>query len=154
MDEAIVQYQQALQLKPDYAGAHNNLGNALLQKGRVEEAIVQYQQALQNNPNYLKAQGSLAWLLATAPLASQRNGNQAVELAERANQSSGGANPMILRALAAAYAETGRFDDAAQTIQRAIDLAQTAGQASMAATLNNELNLYKSGRPFPLENNK
>jgi Tfp pilus assembly protein PilF len=28
VDEAIIQYQEALALKPDYAEAHNNLGAA------------------------------------------------------------------------------------------------------------------------------
>ena len=51
MDEAIAQYQKALQIKPDNAEARNNLGNALLQKGRVDEALVQYQKALQIKPD-------------------------------------------------------------------------------------------------------
>ena len=51
VDEAIVHYQMALQIKPDFAETHNNLGNALCQKGRVDEAIVYYQKALQINPD-------------------------------------------------------------------------------------------------------
>ena len=35
--------------------AHNNLGNALFQKGNVDEAIVHYQKALQINPDYAEA---------------------------------------------------------------------------------------------------
>ena len=42
MDEAIRQYQEAIRLKPDYAEAHNNLGNALAEKGQMDEAIRQY----------------------------------------------------------------------------------------------------------------
>ena len=37
-----------LQIKPDYAEALNNLGNALLQKGKMDEAIYQFQKALAN----------------------------------------------------------------------------------------------------------
>jgi len=37
VDEAISHYQTALQIKPRYANAHNNLGGALLQKGNVDE---------------------------------------------------------------------------------------------------------------------
>jgi cytochrome c-type biogenesis protein CcmH/NrfG len=59
MDEAITQYQEALEIRPDFAEAHNNLGNALLQKGNVGEAITQYQNALQINPDYVDALNNL-----------------------------------------------------------------------------------------------
>jgi tetratricopeptide (TPR) repeat protein len=55
VDEAITQYQQALQISPGHAEAHNYLGNVLLQKGRVDEAITQYQQALQIKPDFAEA---------------------------------------------------------------------------------------------------
>ena len=37
LDEAVAQYQRALALKPDFAEAHNNLGNALKDQGKPEE---------------------------------------------------------------------------------------------------------------------
>ncbi|MGP8052597.1 MAG: tetratricopeptide repeat protein [Limisphaerales bacterium] len=39
--------------------AHNNLGNVLVQKGRVDEAIAHYQTAIQIKPDYEKAYGNL-----------------------------------------------------------------------------------------------
>ena len=51
------------EIKPDYAEAHNNLGNALLQKGRVDEAITQYQKALQIKPDYAEAHNNLGTAL-------------------------------------------------------------------------------------------
>ena len=39
-------YRQALRLKPADAEAHNNLGNALRDQGKLDEAIASYQQAL------------------------------------------------------------------------------------------------------------
>jgi Tfp pilus assembly protein PilF len=59
MDEAIVHYQKALQITPDNAKAHNNLGNLLLQKGRVDEAIAHFQTALQITPDNAKARYNL-----------------------------------------------------------------------------------------------
>ena len=38
LPEAVAQYQLALQIKPDYADAHNNWGIALQQAGNMEEA--------------------------------------------------------------------------------------------------------------------
>jgi tetratricopeptide (TPR) repeat protein len=148
VDNAIAHYQQALQIKPDYAKAHNNLGNALLQKGNVEDAIAHYQQALQIRPDYLEAKTALAWVLATAPQASLRNGEHALALARQANQQTGGENPAILRTLAAAYAETGRFDDAQQTARQAISIAQTQGQTDIVQQINTELQLYTASMPF------
>ena len=55
VDEAIVQYQKALEIHPGYADAHNNFGNALFQQGKVEDAMAEYQKALQINPNLAKA---------------------------------------------------------------------------------------------------
>src|SRR5208282_798188 len=118
-------YQKALQINPDYAEAHYNFGNALLKMGNADEAITHYQKALQIEPDNAEAQNNLAWVLATCPQASLRNGNQAVALARRANQLTGGGNPVVLGTLAAAYAEAGRFPEAEETAQRALQMAET-----------------------------
>jgi Flp pilus assembly protein TadD len=150
-DEAITHFQKALQIKPDYADAHHNLGCALLQKGNVDEAIAHFQKTLQIKPDDTDAQINLAWVLATASQESLRNGNQAVELAQQANQLAGGENPTILNTLAAAYAEVGRFSDAKRSAQKAIELAQAAGKKDLAAQINSELKLYERGLPFHQE---
>jgi Flp pilus assembly protein TadD len=59
VDEAIPHYQNAVQIRPDYAQAHNNLGGALLQEGKVDEAIPHLQKALQINPGYGNAHSNL-----------------------------------------------------------------------------------------------
>ena len=59
IDEAIAHFQRAVQLKPDFAEAHNYLGTALLQGGKVPEAIEQYRQALRIKPDYMDAQINL-----------------------------------------------------------------------------------------------
>ncbi len=64
LPEAIVQYEQALRIKPDIAEVHYNLGNALARVGRVPEAIVQYEQALRIRPDFTLAQNALARLQA------------------------------------------------------------------------------------------
>ena len=51
-DEAINHYSEALQIKPDYAQAHNNMGIALTNKGKIEEAITRFREALRIEPNY------------------------------------------------------------------------------------------------------
>jgi tetratricopeptide (TPR) repeat protein len=46
LDEAIAECREALRLKKDYSGAHNNLGNVLQCKGRLDEAIAEYRNAI------------------------------------------------------------------------------------------------------------
>jgi protein O-mannosyl-transferase len=148
VDEAIAHFQKTLDIKPDFAPAHDNLGNALLQKGRVSEAIAHFQKALQLQPANPTIQNNLAWILATFPDASLRNGPKAVELARQANALTGGKNPIFLRTLAAAFAEAGRFGDAVLAAKNAIELAQAEGQQNLVAQLNDELKHYEAGNSF------
>jgi protein O-mannosyl-transferase len=148
VDDAIAHFQKALQIKPGFAEAHSSLGNAFRQKGKMQEAITQFGESLQLEPDDPEVQNNLAWLLATCTDASLRDGNKAVQLAQRANALAGGRNPAILRTLAAAFAEAGRFDDAKRSIQAAIDLLQAARQPELAGRLNVELKRYEAGLPF------
>jgi len=148
VDEAIAHFQKTLQINPENAEAHNNLGSALLQKSKVDEAITHYQKALQIRPDYAEAQNNLAWVLATCPQASLRNGNEAVELARQANQLTGNENPAVLCTLAAAYAEAGRFPEAVETAQRALQLAGSQSDTALADALRSQTKLYQAGLPF------
>jgi tetratricopeptide (TPR) repeat protein len=148
VDEAIAHFQRALQIKPDYADAFYNLGFSYRQQGRLDEAIANYQKALQIEPANPKALNNLAWLLATCPEASPRNGNKAVELARQANTLTGGKNPLILHTLAAALAEAGRFSEAVETAQRALQLAGAQSNTGLAGQLQSELKLYQAGSPL------
>jgi tetratricopeptide (TPR) repeat protein len=150
-DEAIVHYEKALELLPDNADAHVNLGSALLAKRRVVDAIAQYQEALRIAPENVAAQSNLAWLLATSPDPSLRNGLKAVLLAEQASRSPAGQRPPILRILAAAYAEAGRFPEAIDTANEALRVADGQGNSTLTDLLRNEIALYELGRPFHKE---
>src|SRR4029077_2781765 len=97
---------------PNNIGARNTFGVFLVQKHQTRAAVEQWESVLALNPNDGNAQSNLAWVSATAPGASLRNGTRAVELAERALKLAGGINPILHRTLAAAYAEAGRFDAA------------------------------------------
>jgi tetratricopeptide (TPR) repeat protein len=148
VNEAIAHFQMALAIKPQFAEAHYNLGNAFLQQGHVDEAITHFQKALTIKPDYVEAQNNMAWVLATCPQASLRNGIKAVGLAERANQITGGGKPVVLCTLAAAYAEAGRFPEAIETVQRALHLAEEQSNTALAGALQSQLKLYQAGTPF------
>src|SRR4029077_10337060 len=119
-------------------------------KGRVRDAIAQYRDALRIAPDNVAAQTNLAWLLATAGDPSLRNGSEAVLLAERAeSESSRSENyAIVLRILAAAYAETGRFVEAKKTAEQALEVAQVQGNSSLSSALRGEISLYELGLPY------
>jgi tetratricopeptide (TPR) repeat protein len=146
--DAMVHYRKFLELEPANVEARNTLGTALIQQGRVREAIDQWQEALATQPENGNAASNLAWVFATCPEDSIRDGTRAVELAERAFRISGGKIPMIYKVLAAAYAESGRFADAVETAQRGAELATSQGNPALVAELESNIALYQSGRPL------
>jgi tetratricopeptide (TPR) repeat protein len=148
LDEAIAQFQEAVRIRPGFARAHSNLGGVLLRQGRIKEALAQYEAALAAQPANPSVLSSLAWVLATCPEAPIRNGPRAVELAQQAEQLTGGQNPSVLGTLAAAYAEAGRFPEAVATAQRALELAMARAAAGQVESLRARLGLYQAGSPY------
>jgi hypothetical protein len=73
-----------------------------------------------------------------------------VELARQANGLTGGNNLRVLHTLAAALAEAGRFSEAVETAQRALQLAGAQSNTSLAGQLQLELKLYQAGSPYHL----
>lgn len=55
LDEAVVSYDRALALRPDYAEAHCNRGNTLQMLKRFDEAVTSYDRAISLQPNYAEA---------------------------------------------------------------------------------------------------
>jgi tetratricopeptide (TPR) repeat protein len=147
-DEAMAMFQRAVELQPNFAEGQNNLGRILLLKGRAREAVTHYRASLKSQPDDPATLSNLAWVLATSSDASLRNGNEALELARRASQVSGGQNPAALRATAAACAETGRFEQAIAHARRAFKLAEARGDEEEMASLRAELNCYEGDAPF------
>ena len=54
----------------------------------------------------------------------------------------------MLRTLAAACAEAGRFDDARRTAETALDLSSRGGHAAAADTLRKDIASYRGGAPL------
>ncbi len=147
-DEAILHYRKALELEPDFALAHHNLAGVLTQQGRFGEAISQYRQALKTQPAFVESQKNLAWLRATCPQASLRNGHEAMTLAERANRLCGGQRPDVLDTLAAAYAEAGWFPEAQVTARKALELATQQNEHELADAIRARIARYDAGKPY------
>jgi len=66
--EAEALYRLALQLRPDFADAHNNLGNLLTtEPGQAAAATAEFERAVQLDPKMTEAQGNLGWALVNTP---------------------------------------------------------------------------------------
>ena len=49
-EAAVVSHRRAIQLRPDFAVAHSNLGLALRDLGLIDEAIAEFRRALRIDP--------------------------------------------------------------------------------------------------------
>jgi len=148
IDAAIFHCRAALLIRPENADAHTNLAIALDEKGQTAEAIQHYQKALEISPQSVSALTNLGWLMATSSNPSFRNGTKAIELAGQANQLSGGTNTLVLRTLAAAYAESGQFGKAIEIARAAMQLARTQVDNSLAGALQQQIALYELALPY------
>ena len=148
MDGAITDLQKALEADPSYWPAHTSLGSAYYRKGLFEESIAHFEKSLQLHPGGASVRSNLAWILATCPDSAFRNGPRALTLAERANQLSNGTNPVFLRALAAAFAENGRFSEATEAAHRALEFSSKTARNDLTRAIQNELDLYRAALPY------
>ena len=146
--EAIFHLNEAIRMDSNYAEAHYNLGIIYADQKNIEKAIFHYKQALNLNPNMTEALYHLSWIFASYEDETYRNGEEAVKLAEKLCKSGNYNQPLALDVLAAAYAETRRFDEAVLTAQKAHKLALKQGSKALALSLKQRLNLYQNRIPY------
>jgi tetratricopeptide (TPR) repeat protein len=149
LDEAIIHFEKAVAANPEFAEAYFNLGDALYYlEHKVPEALAAWRAVLRIDPNHVPVLNQTAWVLATWPEASLRDGSQAVVLAERAVRLSGGREPAILDTLAAAYAEAGRFTEAVDVTKQTLALAGRQNNRRLVEALEARIALYQAKTPF------
>lgn len=147
VDEAVVHYRAAVDINADDAEYQNNLAMALHQTRRDREAVLHLRESLRLQPDQAAVLLQIAWVLATSPDESVRDGNDAVRLAERAIQLSGRSSAAELDVLGAAYAEAGRFSEAVATARRALALVP-ADRPELAHPLRDRIAGYEAGCAF------
>ena len=124
------------------------MATLLYQTAKFGEAVSEYRQVVAARPDDVEVLSNLAWLLATCPDSAVRDGAEAVRLAEHACRLSGYQQARTLGALAAAYAEAGRFNDAVSAAQKAIELASADGNTRLAMIGRQLLALFRAGKPY------
>jgi Tol biopolymer transport system component/Flp pilus assembly protein TadD len=145
--EAMPYARKVAALAPNSPAVHGLLGGLLSSTGRYGEALAHLEAAYRVNPGDVTIINNLAWLLATSPEATQRDGPRAVRLAEWACKTTSYKSPPLLDSLAAAYARIGQFDRAIHTTEQAIEIVRRNPKAS-TETLESRLKLYRAGLPY------
>ena len=152
IDEAISHSEEALKIEPRNwnvaVDAHNTLALCLFRTGRVDEAVAHWKESLKISPHDINAQASLAWVLATSPDASLRDGAKAVELAKKALEQTGQTDVVVLQTLAAGYAESGRFSEAIKAAQQALQLAIPQDNSALIWDLQSNIANYQRNLPL------
>ena len=116
------------------------------ERGNHGQAVAAYEELLERDPDDQMALNGLAWLLATSPDASLRDGKRAIELAAGACEWSNWSEPSFLDTLAAAYAEAGDFAHAVAMQNKAI-ASLPAGSADVS-DYRERLQLYQNKKPY------
>jgi tetratricopeptide (TPR) repeat protein len=145
---ALDDLRKSLRLNPNDHRVQMNLAKTLSHLRRSKEAIPHYRQALRVNPNHAKVQNDLAFILATHPEDNVRNGAEAIQLAQKACELTKYKIFNTLETLAAAYAATGRFEDAIETAEKARSLAESGMKPADATRIQVQLNLYRRKLPY------
>lgn len=148
MAQALHHFEVWAQARPNDAQAQYRLSLALLSQGKTADAIGHLSKAISLKSNLPEPRFVLARIRATSPDPALRNADEAIKLAEEANDLTGGKHFFALDTLAAAYAEKGRFKDAVATAQKAADAARAAGQIKLANDIDERVQLYRAGKPF------
>jgi len=147
LEDAVKHLEKSLEIDPACAASHAALAEALMSQQKYALAATHLQKALDADASQTTAANDLAWLLAACPEREVRDGARALLLAERACAADGYRSPILLSTLAAAYAEVGRFADAAQTAAHASRLPNQHDE-SLANRIQQQLKHYADGRPF------
>ena len=147
-DAALDHYRRAVALRPDNVEARTNLGLLLSLRGRPAEAVGQFVEALALKEGTPTALAGLAWIRATAWDPALRSTDDAVRLAERADDLTRHQDVTAIDALAAAYASAGRYEDAIRVARVGLSLATSAGQVAVAAQFDQRIKLFQTGQPL------
>ena len=154
LDLAAKQYRQALRMDPHDSRLEILMGGCYWRMGRSSEAFTHLQRAFEIQPDFAATSdrttqlNRFAWVLATDPDPTRRNGALAVKLAEGVCQKTQYKNTVFVGTLAAAYAEAGQFDDAILTQQKTIALFKQNGATNMLPFSQELMALFLEHQPY------
>ena len=146
LEKAMTDYTHAIAIKPDLPGVYTSLGVAQFRVGDYLQAEKNLKTALARNPKDADALNQLAWMLAVCPDKKYRNGKKALDLSRGVINLK--TTPNFLDTLAAAYAETGNYDDAVRVQRKVIALLSQEERLNNIEIYLDRLKKYEAHRPW------
>lgn len=173
--EALVDFQEAAAIEPTSFDAHFWSAVALAELKRDKEAVVAFDRALSLRASFERVTdwvfgefgdaesmladfvtppaeemlNAAAWRLAVSKDSAARNGARALKYVKEALELVEGNNGRYLDTLAVAYAASGKFKEAVEAEQQAIEVIAAEGaEADERAAMEKRLALYKDGKTY------
>lgn len=142
--EAMQDLDWAVKTDPRNAALRMARGDLYLAIKSFPTAAEDYRAAIQLNPQLGPAYRGLAWIMATAPDSRLRNTEAAVSTAQKAMELEGDGDARYVETLAAAFANSGQFEAAAELIKHGLAKAQGETAHRMQA----QMATYQEGKPW------
>ena len=146
----------AHQLQPSERNVIRFLAEAEFANANYAAAIELLDKVIESDPQRDRARKMLAWLLATSPDESDRDGSRALEIIQPLYLPTGTNSLSVMEVHAAGLAEIGRFEEARQVQQSALSLMVGGGgketyTSDQQAGLKNRLALYERKQAYRME---
>jgi Flp pilus assembly protein TadD len=145
-DKSLCDFNKAIELNPEASIALYGRGVIYSYTGEYTNAIHDFEKLIQLKPKAVRAYNMLAWVLAICPQDNIRDGKKAVALASQACDMSGWTNYAYIDTLAAAYAETGNFEQAVKYQKQASSM--NGIPEGNRTNVQNRLELYLQHKPY------
>ena len=161
-EAAVGAFTEVIKLNPEAGLAYNNRGFNRQVLGDYQGAVEDYAEAIRLSPKYALAFQNMAWLLSTCPEEAIRDGKRALKAARQACELREWKAPSDIKALAAAHAETRRFQRSRQATaeghrddrrrrpqRRGGDVEAVSGEAAVSVHPRGLSSPPAPGRPRP-----
>jgi tetratricopeptide (TPR) repeat protein len=145
VDKAIADLNHALRINPRDSDSYYNRALAHNRKHDPRSALSDFTKANELSPHDPAILNSIAWLRATCPVDSVRNGKEAVQASLEACRLTNFKDPNCLDTLAAAHAEAGDFDRAIEYMTKILGRKT---ESTDRKKFEARLALYRDHKPY------
>lgn len=145
-DNALKDFTEAIRMDPQLAYPYANRASAWRAKGEYDNVLKDCTEAIRVDAGYADSYNEMAWLLATCTEPGYRDGQRAVTMARRACELSRWSDANHVDTLAAAFAESGDFDEAIRWQTKSMGMPDANSELVKGA--RERVALYRDQKPY------